>query len=79
MCHLEDSLASFHSNKDVFIDLGIRDHFNIPKVHSLIHYSSSITLFSTVMIQRFGPKPQYVSILPFPFCTIPCYQRSYCY
>ncbi|KAH9038021.1 hypothetical protein EDB83DRAFT_2228544 [Lactarius deliciosus] len=44
---LEDSLASFHSNKSIFVDLGIRDHFNIPKVHSLIHYSSSITLFGT--------------------------------
>ncbi|KAH9010197.1 hypothetical protein EDB83DRAFT_2508909 [Lactarius deliciosus] len=44
---LEDSLASFHSNKSIFIDLGIHDHFNIPKVHSLIHYSSSITLFGT--------------------------------
>ncbi|KAI9437471.1 hypothetical protein H4582DRAFT_1815428 [Lactarius indigo] len=44
---LEDSLASFHSNKDVFVDLGIRDHFNIPKVHSLIHYSSLIMLFGT--------------------------------
>ncbi|KAH9009002.1 hypothetical protein EDB83DRAFT_2509016 [Lactarius deliciosus] len=46
--HLEDSLASFHSNKSIFVDLGIRNHFNIPKVHSLIHYSSSITLFSTM-------------------------------
>ncbi|KAI9432280.1 hypothetical protein H4582DRAFT_2113196 [Lactarius indigo] len=44
---LDDSLANFHSNKSIFVDLGIRDHFNIPKVHSLIHYSSSITLFGT--------------------------------
>ncbi|KAH8986016.1 hypothetical protein EDB92DRAFT_1949462 [Lactarius akahatsu] len=47
LCRLEDSLASFHSNKSIFVDLGIRDHFNIPKVHSLIHYSSSIMLFGT--------------------------------
>ncbi|KAH9014404.1 hypothetical protein EDB84DRAFT_1277679 [Lactarius hengduanensis] len=44
---LEDSLASFHNNKSIFVDLGIRGHFNIPKVHSLIHYSSSIMLFGT--------------------------------
>ena len=44
---LVDSLARFHENKDVFVELGIRAHFNIPKFHSLIHYASSITLFGT--------------------------------
>jgi len=44
---LEDSLSRFHNNKDVFVDLGVRDHFNIPKIHSLIHYSPSIRLFGT--------------------------------
>ena len=44
---LVDSLARFHENKDVFMELGIREHFNIPKFHSLIHYASSITLFGT--------------------------------
>ncbi|KAH9032385.1 hypothetical protein EDB83DRAFT_2525578 [Lactarius deliciosus] len=45
LLHLEESLAQFHDNKDVFVDLGIREHFKIPKVHSLLHYKSSITLF----------------------------------
>ena len=27
------SANRFHTNKDIFIDLGVRDHFNIPKVH----------------------------------------------
>ncbi|KAI9434940.1 hypothetical protein H4582DRAFT_2112453 [Lactarius indigo] len=36
--HLEECLAHFHENKDIFIDLG---------VHSLLHYRSSITLFGT--------------------------------
>ncbi|KAH8990406.1 hypothetical protein EDB86DRAFT_3235371 [Lactarius hatsudake] len=44
---LEESLAQFHDNKDVFVDLGIREHFIIPKVHSLSHYKSSITLFGS--------------------------------
>ncbi|KAI9433897.1 hypothetical protein H4582DRAFT_2112690 [Lactarius indigo] len=44
---LDDSLSRFHNNKDVFVDLGVRKHFNIPKIHSLIHYSSSIRLFGT--------------------------------
>ncbi|KAF8258427.1 hypothetical protein EI94DRAFT_1912347 [Lactarius quietus] len=44
---LEDALARFHNNKDVFVDLGVRDHFHFPKIHSLLHYQSSITLFGT--------------------------------
>ena len=47
LLRLEDSLARFHKNKDVFVDLGIREHFNFPKIHSLMHYQSSITLFGT--------------------------------
>jgi hypothetical protein len=39
---LQDSLTRFHANKAVFIDLEIRDHFNLPKLHSLSHYASSI-------------------------------------
>jgi len=44
---LDESLAHFHQNKSVFVDLGMREHFNIPKFHSLIHYRSSISLFGT--------------------------------
>ncbi|KAH9035984.1 hypothetical protein EDB83DRAFT_2228801 [Lactarius deliciosus] len=36
---LDEALAQFHSNKAVFVDLGVRKHFNIPKFHSLMHYS----------------------------------------
>ena len=45
---LEDSLVAFHNNKAVFVDLGIWEHFDIPKLHSLLHYMSSICLFSTM-------------------------------
>jgi hypothetical protein len=45
--HLEDSLTRFHDNKAVFNDLGTRENFNIPKLHMLLHYQSSITLFGT--------------------------------
>ncbi len=44
---LEDSLTKFHQNKDVFIDIGVRENFNIPKLHSLLHYGYSIGLFGT--------------------------------
>ena len=45
---LQDSLAAFHNNKAIFIDLGARDHFNIPKLHSLSHYESAIWQFRTM-------------------------------
>ncbi|KAK0460240.1 uncharacterized protein EV420DRAFT_1478757 [Desarmillaria tabescens] len=39
---LEDSWHTFHKHKEIFIDQGIRDHFNIPKIHSMYHYASMI-------------------------------------
>jgi len=44
---LDDALQVFHSNKSIFIDLGIRKHFNIPKLHSCTHYASSIRFYGT--------------------------------
>ena len=44
---MRDCLKKFHDNKSVFIDLGIRENFNFPKLHSLLHYASSIQLFGT--------------------------------
>lgn len=44
---LQGSLDVFHANKAIFVDLGVRKHFNIPKLHSLMHYISSIKLFGT--------------------------------
>ncbi|KAJ7609180.1 Zn-finger domain-containing protein [Mycena polygramma] len=39
---LQTALNVFHANKDVFVELGIREHFNIPKIHSLQHYVDGI-------------------------------------
>ncbi|KAH9027968.1 hypothetical protein EDB85DRAFT_2074700 [Lactarius pseudohatsudake] len=47
LSRLEDCLTRFHDNKDIFLDLGVHNHFNIPKFHSLSHYKASITLFGT--------------------------------
>ncbi|KZT66802.1 hypothetical protein DAEQUDRAFT_714317 [Daedalea quercina L-15889] len=44
---LNDALARFHVNKQIFKDLGIREHFNFPKLHALWHYIFSITRFGT--------------------------------
>ncbi|KAI0038057.1 hypothetical protein FA95DRAFT_1506102 [Auriscalpium vulgare] len=45
--YLEEALARFHASKSVFEELGIRAHFNIPKLHGLSHYVESIRLFGT--------------------------------
>jgi len=47
LSQLEGYLVAFHNNKAVFVDLGIRKNFNIPKFHSMLHYTSSIRLFGT--------------------------------
>ncbi|KAI0749087.1 hypothetical protein C8Q74DRAFT_1212299 [Fomes fomentarius] len=44
---LDDALEAFHANKGIFVDLGIRQHFQLPKLHSLDHYRRSIELFGT--------------------------------
>ncbi|KAH9165378.1 hypothetical protein EDB89DRAFT_1807261, partial [Lactarius sanguifluus] len=41
------ALAQFYSNKAIFVDFHVCKHFNILKFHSLMHYSTSITLFGT--------------------------------
>ncbi|KAF8879798.1 hypothetical protein BD779DRAFT_1446684, partial [Infundibulicybe gibba] len=44
---LQTCLRIFHENKDIFITLGIREHFNFPKLHSLLHYLASILALGT--------------------------------
>ena len=39
---MQASLDRFHENKVIFVDLGIREHFNIPKIHSMQHYIEMI-------------------------------------
>jgi hypothetical protein len=39
---LRQSLETFHRHKNIFIELGIRDHFNIPKLHNIQHYVDAI-------------------------------------
>ncbi|KAJ3551364.1 hypothetical protein NM688_g4745 [Phlebia brevispora] len=39
---LKAALKTFHDNKKIFVELGVREHFNIPKIHSLVHYYEAI-------------------------------------
>ena len=45
---LNDSLKAFHEHKDIFIQLGICEHFNFPKLHMLMHYVDSIWLLGSM-------------------------------
>lgn len=40
--HMQRALDLFHANKDVFLEHDVREHFNIPKLHSILHYLESI-------------------------------------
>ena len=42
LSQMQMALNTFHANKDSFIELGVHDHFNIPKIHSMLHYIQSI-------------------------------------
>lgn len=53
---MQAALDAFHEHKDVFIRLGIREHFNIPKIHSMQHYVD--------MIRRLGTADGYNTELP---------------
>jgi hypothetical protein len=53
--HTESSLekmdkawSAIHENKNVFVELGVRRRFNIPKFHSIIHYITAIRSHGTL-------------------------------
>ena len=39
---LQESLETFHRHKHVFVAFGVRDSFNIPKIHNIQHYVDAI-------------------------------------
>ncbi|KDQ31134.1 hypothetical protein PLEOSDRAFT_1008869, partial [Pleurotus ostreatus PC15] len=45
--YLQDALQGFHDHRQIFIEIGCREHFNIPKYHSMTHYVESIKRFGT--------------------------------
>jgi len=45
--YAQEALDSWHANRAYFKEKEVRDHFNIPKFHSLLHYIPSIKLKGT--------------------------------
>ncbi|KAK7676579.1 hypothetical protein QCA50_020455 [Cerrena zonata] len=44
---MELALEQFHENKNIFVDIGIRENFTIPKLHNVGHYRWLVELFGT--------------------------------
>ncbi|KAI1782800.1 hypothetical protein LXA43DRAFT_1103400 [Ganoderma leucocontextum] len=42
LARMRDALRDFHRHKHAFVKLGIREHFDIPKLHALLHYLEAI-------------------------------------
>ncbi|TRM57623.1 hypothetical protein BD626DRAFT_514014 [Schizophyllum amplum] len=47
LSQMQSALDMWEENKSFFVKMGVRDHINIPKFHSLHHYIESIRLFGT--------------------------------
>ncbi|KAG1846018.1 hypothetical protein F4604DRAFT_1595196 [Suillus subluteus] len=47
LTYLDEALDLFHDNKDIFIDLGICNSFNLPKLHFALHYTHMIRMYGT--------------------------------
>ncbi|KAG1822148.1 hypothetical protein DFJ58DRAFT_720133 [Suillus subalutaceus] len=41
---LDEALNLFHDNKDIFVNLGIQNSFNLPKLHFALHYTHMIQI-----------------------------------
>jgi len=44
---LEKALQDFEENRKIFVDLGIREHFDIPKLHYMRHYTYFFRRYGT--------------------------------
>jgi hypothetical protein len=42
---IDAEIERFHQEREIFIKVGVRDDFSLPRQHSLMHYSSLIRLF----------------------------------
>lgn len=57
--YLEEALEEFQAHKDVLMELDVREHLNIPKFHSMVHYMQAIKEYGTTdnynteMFERF--------------------------
>ncbi|KAF9049009.1 hypothetical protein BJ165DRAFT_1402848 [Panaeolus papilionaceus] len=44
---MNDALQEFHDTREIFVELGICEEFNIPKIHFMSHYTEFIKYFGS--------------------------------
>ncbi|KAJ7918233.1 hypothetical protein B0H13DRAFT_1578589, partial [Mycena leptocephala] len=44
---LANARERFHKNKGIFVNLGVRDDFNLPKLHFTLHFTQNIVFYGT--------------------------------
>jgi hypothetical protein len=44
---LEAALAQFHTHREIFVTTGVRESFNLPRQHSMVHYLASIRAYGS--------------------------------
>ena len=64
LASLEAAFYEFHDNKDIFVCLGQCDHFNIPKLHSMLHYLASINPVAQLMVTTQSHLNAYTLTMP---------------
>jgi hypothetical protein len=47
LCELERALTQFHFHHEIFITTGVRQSFNLPWQHSMLHYITSIRAYGS--------------------------------
>jgi hypothetical protein len=45
LASIDDALARFHRHREIFRHVGVRDNFDLPRQHSLMHYRQMIQMF----------------------------------
>lgn len=45
LASIEAAVKRFHREREIFIEVGVREDFSLPRQHSLNHYPSLIRLF----------------------------------
>lgn len=42
---LDDAVRRFHLEREIFKEVGVREHFSLPRQHSMVHYRALIEMY----------------------------------
>ncbi|CAA7270375.1 unnamed protein product [Cyclocybe aegerita] len=67
---MQKALEVFHENKKIFIRMQVRKHFNIPKLHQLLHYLKAIKWLGTAdRYNTESPERLHIDYVKEAYCT----------